>query len=106
MNGAPENQALLPSLLDRLLDPDALGSADRPGYGMTTILAMVKQDVEDLLRSGVSVITTMNVQHLESLYDVVERFTGVKVKERVPDYVLAQAHQIASDGLADANAAQ
>ena len=36
----------------------------------------------------------MNVQHLESLYDVVERFTGVKVKERVPDYVLAQADQV------------
>jgi two-component system sensor histidine kinase KdpD len=52
------------------------------------------QDVEDLLRAGVSVITTMNVQHLESLYEMVERFTGVKVKERVPDYVLAQAHQV------------
>ena len=36
----------------------------------------------------------MNVQHLESLYEMVERFTGVKVKERVPDYVLAQAHQV------------
>jgi two-component system sensor histidine kinase KdpD len=52
------------------------------------------QDVEELLRSGVSVITTMNVQHLESLYDVVEKFTGVKVKERVPDHLLAQAHQV------------
>jgi two-component system sensor histidine kinase KdpD len=52
------------------------------------------QDVEELLRSGISVITTMNVQHLESLYEMVERFTGVKVKERVPDYVLAQAHQV------------
>jgi two-component system sensor histidine kinase KdpD len=36
----------------------------------------------------------MNVQHLESLYDVVEQFTGVKVKERVPDYVLGLADQI------------
>jgi two-component system sensor histidine kinase KdpD len=52
------------------------------------------QDVEELLRNGVSVITTMNVQHLESLYEMVERFTGVKVKERVPDYVLAQANQV------------
>ncbi|MDY3551529.1 universal stress protein [Gemmata sp. JC717] len=52
------------------------------------------QDVEELLRAGISVITTMNVQHLESLYEMVERFTGVKVKERVPDYVLAQAHQV------------
>lgn len=52
------------------------------------------QDVEELLRAGISVITTMNVQHLESLYEMVEKFTGVKVKERVPDYVLAQAHQV------------
>src|SRR5215475_9303344 len=52
------------------------------------------QDVEELLRSGISVITTMNVQHLESLYEMVERFTGVRVKERVPDYILAQAHQV------------
>ncbi|QEL13406.1 universal stress protein [Limnoglobus roseus] len=52
------------------------------------------QDVEELLRAGVSVITTMNIQHLESLYEMVERFTGVKVKERVPDHVLAQAHQV------------
>ena len=52
------------------------------------------QDVEELLRGGVSVITTMNVQHLESLYEMVEKFTGVKVKERVPDYVLGEAHQV------------
>src|SRR5262245_13779576 len=36
----------------------------------------------------------MNIQHVESLYDIIERFTGVKVKERVPDYVVAQADQI------------
>lgn len=52
------------------------------------------QDVEDLLREGIHVITTLNIQHLESLYDTVEKFTGVKVKERVPDYVLSQAHQV------------
>jgi two-component system sensor histidine kinase KdpD len=52
------------------------------------------QDVEDLLRAGIHVITTMNVQHLESLYDRVEKATGVKVKERVPDSVLAEADQI------------
>lgn len=52
------------------------------------------QDVEELIRSGISVITTMNVQHLESLYEMVEKFTGVRVKERVPDYMLAQAHQV------------
>jgi len=52
------------------------------------------QDVEDLLRAGIHVITTVNIQHLESLYDEVERATGVKVKERLPDGVLAEADQI------------
>lgn len=52
------------------------------------------QDVEELLRAGIHVITTMNIQHVESLYDIIERFAGVKVKERVPDHVLAQADQI------------
>src|SRR5262245_62465871 len=52
------------------------------------------KDVEELLAAGIHVVTTMNVQHLESLYDAVERFTGVKVKERVPDYVLGLADQI------------
>jgi two-component system, OmpR family, sensor histidine kinase KdpD len=52
------------------------------------------QDVEEVLREGIHVITTLNIQHLESLYDTVERFTGVRVKERVPDYVLSQAHQV------------
>ena len=41
-----------------------------------------------------SVITTVNIQHLESLYDEVERATGVKVKERLPDRVLAEADQV------------
>lgn len=72
------------ALVDELAHTNAPGSRHAKRY----------QDVEELLRNGVSVITTMNVQHLESLYDVVERFTGVKVKERVPDYVLAQAHQV------------
>lgn len=72
------------ALVDELAHTNAPGSRHAKRY----------QDVEGLLRSGVSVITTMNVQHLESLYDVVEKFTGVKVKERVPDYVLGQAHQV------------
>ncbi|WP_020470959.1 universal stress protein [Zavarzinella formosa] len=52
------------------------------------------QDIEELLRNGINVISAMNIQHLESLCDVVEQFTGVKVKERVPDYVLAKANQL------------
>lgn len=71
-------------LVDELAHTNAPGSRHSKRY----------QDVEELLRAGISVITTMNIQHLESLYEMVERFTGVKVKERVPDYVLAQAHQV------------
>jgi two-component system sensor histidine kinase KdpD len=52
------------------------------------------QDVEDILRAGVNVIATLNIQHLESLYDLVEKATGVKVKERLPDYVLGMADQL------------
>src|SRR5437879_6784069 len=39
-------------------------------------------------------VSTLNMQHLESLYDLVEKATGVKVKERLPDYVVAEADQI------------
>src|SRR5262249_35230748 len=52
------------------------------------------QDIDDLLRAGINVIATLNIQHLESLYDLVEKATGVKVKERVPDYVLSMADQL------------
>ncbi|MGO8897589.1 MAG: sensor protein KdpD [Isosphaeraceae bacterium] len=52
------------------------------------------QDVEELLLAGIHVITTVNIQHFESLYDEIERTTGVKVKERFPDRVLAEADQI------------
>jgi two-component system sensor histidine kinase KdpD len=52
------------------------------------------QDIEELLRAGINVISTLNVQHLESLYNQVEQATGVKVKERVPDYILGMADQL------------
>jgi len=52
------------------------------------------EDLEDLLGAGINVITTLNVQHLESVYDAVEQFTGVRQKERVPDAVLRQADQV------------
>jgi two-component system sensor histidine kinase KdpD len=52
------------------------------------------RDVEELLAAGINVIGTLNVQHLESLYDLVEKSTGVKVKERIPDYVLGMADQL------------
>jgi len=52
------------------------------------------QDVEELLAAGISVITTVNVQHLESLNDVVEKITGVPQRERVPDEVVRGADQV------------
>ncbi len=52
------------------------------------------QDVLEILDAGISVITTVNIQHLESLADAVETMTGAKVKERVPDWVVRRADQI------------
>jgi two-component system sensor histidine kinase KdpD len=52
------------------------------------------QDVEELLDAGITVISTVNVQHLESLNDVAERITGVKQRERVPDEVVRRADQV------------
>ncbi|SEG93499.1 two-component system, OmpR family, sensor histidine kinase KdpD [Thermomonospora echinospora] len=52
------------------------------------------QDVEELLAAGINVISTVNVQHLESLNDVVESITGVAQRETVPDAVLRRAEQI------------
>jgi len=52
------------------------------------------QDVMELLNAGVDVITTVNIQHLESIADPVERITNVRIRERVPDWVLRKADQI------------
>jgi two-component system sensor histidine kinase KdpD len=52
------------------------------------------QDVEALLAAGIDVLTTVNVQHLESLNDVVEQITGVPQRETVPDAVVRRAEQI------------
>src|SRR5207302_9848425 len=52
------------------------------------------QDVEDLLDAGVTVISTVNIQHLESLADLVENITGVQVRERVPDRVVDEADEV------------
>ncbi|KAA2253604.1 sensor histidine kinase KdpD [Solihabitans fulvus] len=52
------------------------------------------EDVEELLEAGIDVLSTVNVQHLESLNDVVERITGVQQQETVPDEVVRRAEQI------------
>lgn len=52
------------------------------------------QDVEELLDAGITVISTVNVQHLESLNDVVAQITGIEQKETVPDSIVRQAAQV------------
>lgn len=52
------------------------------------------QDIEELLAAGITVISTVNVQHLESLNDVVTRITGIEQQEKVPDEVVRAADQI------------
>ena len=72
------------ALVDELAHTNAPGSRNAKRY----------QDVEEILRAGINVITTLNIQHLESLHDIVQRATGVRVKERLPDYVVTMADQI------------
>jgi two-component system, OmpR family, sensor histidine kinase KdpD len=52
------------------------------------------QDVFDLLESGIDVFTTINIQHIESIADVVEELTGARIRERVPDSVFDRADEI------------
>jgi two-component system, OmpR family, sensor histidine kinase KdpD len=70
---------------------DELAHSNVPGSGRNE---KRWQDVLELLRANVNVITTVNVQHIASLADVVEQITGTPVRERVPDSVLRQADQI------------
>ncbi len=71
-------------LLDELAHTNAPGSRHPKRW----------QDVEELLDAGINVYTTINVQHLESLNDVVARITGVWVKETVPDAIFDKADEI------------
>ncbi|MDB5326894.1 MAG: universal stress family proteinosmosensitive channel His kinase [Phycisphaerales bacterium] len=77
-------------LVDELAHTNIPGSRNAKRY----------EDVRTLVAAGIHVISTMNVQHLESLYDLVERLVGVKVRERVPDAVLAEADQVINVDLA------
>lgn len=72
------------ALVDELAHTNAPQSLNRKRY----------EDVQDLLRAGINVIATVNIQHFESLYNIVEDVTGVKVKERVPDEIITQADQV------------
>src|SRR3990172_4944282 len=72
------------ALIDELAHTNVPGSRNPKRY----------QDIQDVLAAGIHVITTLNVQHLESLYDTVERAVHVKVRERLPDNIVAEADQI------------
>jgi two-component system, OmpR family, sensor histidine kinase KdpD len=69
---------------------DELAHSNVPGSGH----AKRWEDVEDLLSAGIDVITTVNIQHLESLNDVVEKITGVPQRETIPDAVVRAADQV------------
>ncbi|ROO91216.1 two-component system sensor histidine kinase KdpD [Actinocorallia herbida] len=69
---------------------DELAHTNVPGSGH----AKRWQDVEQVLDAGIDVITTVNIQHLESLNDVVEGITGVPQRETVPDEVVRRADQV------------
>jgi two-component system, OmpR family, sensor histidine kinase KdpD len=70
---------------------DELAHTNVPGSGKNE---KRWQDVLDILAAGIDVVTTVNIQHLESIADEVERMTGAKVRERVPDWVVRKADQI------------
>jgi two-component system, OmpR family, sensor histidine kinase KdpD len=52
------------------------------------------QDVEEIMDAGIDVVTTLNIQHLESLNDLVASITGVRVRETLPDWILDQAEEV------------
>ncbi len=72
------------ALIDELAHTNVPGSRNPKRY----------QDVQDIVAAGIHVISTLNVQHLESLYDTVEGTVHVRVRERLPDSVIADADQI------------
>lgn len=78
------------AVVDEVAHTNAPDSRNRKRY----------QDVLDILAAGINVICAFNVQHLESLKDVVERVTGVLIRETVPDSFLRQADQVVNLDLA------
>lgn len=71
-------------LVDELAHKNAQGCRHTKRY----------QDVEEQLQAGINVYTTVNVQHLESLNDLVSSITGITVSERIPDHVFDRANQV------------
>ena len=72
------------ALVDELAHTNVAGSKHAKRY----------QDVQEILDAGIDVVTTLNIQHLESLNDLVASITGVRVRETLPDRILDQADEV------------
>ncbi len=72
------------ALIDEIAHTNVPGSKHTKRY----------QDVEEILDAGIDVVTTLNIQHLESLNDLVASITGVRVRETLPDWILDQADEV------------
>ncbi len=72
------------ALIDELAHTNVPGSKRQKRY----------EDVEEILCQGINVITTLNIQHMESLNDVVRQITGVTVRETIPDYIVEKADEV------------
>ena len=75
---------------------DELAHTNVPGSGPH---AKRWEDVLEILEAGIGVVSTVNIQHLESVADAVQQITGVTVRERVPDWVVRRADQTRADRL-------
>jgi two-component system, OmpR family, sensor histidine kinase KdpD len=72
------------ALIDELAHTNARGMRNQKRY----------QDIEEVIAAGIDVISTVNIQHLESLNDAVSELTGVRVRETFPDHVLDEADEV------------
>lgn len=72
------------AIVDELAHTNAVGAKHEKRW----------QDVEELTRAGINVITAVNIQHIESLNPVIRRITGIEVRETVPDSILTRADQV------------
>lgn len=71
-------------LIDELAHTNVPGSEHAKRY----------EDVEDILNAGINVLSTLNIQHLESLNDVIKQITGLKVNETIPDKIINEADEV------------
>lgn len=71
-------------VVDELAHSNVPGSKNKKRY----------MDVQELLEAGISVLSAFNIQHLESVHDIVAQITNVKVRERIPDFILQKANEI------------